>query len=479
MFDVTEYGASGDGESLDTEAIQAAVDDCSDAGGGVVFFPPGDYLTTPIFLRDDVTVYVGNGATLVGSEEIDAYPSVEGRWEGVERETYASMFTGHGLENVTIAGPGTLDGRGEIWWETFLEDTNAYEDGIGRGRPYPGTLDYPRPRMIYLHDCENVTVRDVTIEDSPAWTIHPTYCENVTVDNVTIRNPEHSENTDGINPDSCRNVRISNCHIDVGDDCITLKSGFDEDGRRVGEPCENIVVTNCTMIHGHGGVVIGSEMSGDVRNVSIANCVFDGTDRGLRIKTTRGRGGVVENIRASTIVMRGINYSAFTMSMRYDGDGPGPEPVTEETPELRNIHYENVTVTESDTAALIEGLAEMPVSDVSLSNVHVGSTDNGLDISYAEDVLLNNVTVDAGETPALEANRVTTLEVDRLRDPNPDPDTPVVRFESVDGALVQSCTASEGTGTFLELVGADNEDVRLSGNLLTKADRERVEVDEA
>ncbi|MFB6119920.1 MAG: glycoside hydrolase family 28 protein [Halobacteriaceae archaeon] len=466
--DVTEYGADVEGRTESTDEIQSAIDDCGDAGGGVVRFPSGEYLTGPLFLRSGVRVHVESGALVRALEDVESYPGVAGRWEGVEREVYASLFTGHDLTDVSITGRGTIDGGGEVWWATYRRDEQDHE--LGRGRPYPGELDYPRPRVINLYDCENVLVRGVTIRNSPSWTVHPVYCENVAVEGVTVENPESSVNTDGINPDSCQHVRIANCHIDVGDDCITIKSGFDEDGREVGEPCENVVVTNCTMRRGHGGVTIGSEMSGDVRNVVVSNCVFDGTDRGLRIKTRRGRGGVIENIRASTIVMRDIEYSGFTVSMHYhDGKGdPDPDPVTEGTPTVRGVHYENVTVAGADTAALVEGLPEMPVQDFTLSNVRVEGARRGFDVSNAEGVFLHDVTASAEETPAVAARSVTDLDVDRLRSPDPAAGEPVCRFADVDGALVHACAAAEGTGTFLEL--DDCVDVELTGNRLGRAE---------
>lgn len=472
--DVTAYGACGDGETNNTEILQEAINACGDAGGGVVRIPAGEYLTAPLFLRDNVRVHIESGATVRGVADINSYPGIKGRWEGVEREVYASLFTGHDLQNVSITGRGTIDGRGKVWWATYREDEEEYD--LGRDRPYPGQLNYPRPRVINLYDCEDVLIRDVTVTASPSWTIHPVYCKNIQIENVTVRNVESSVNTDGINPDSCKNVHISNCHIDVGDDCITIKSGYDRDGRRVGRACENVVITNCTMYHGHGGVVIGSEMSGDVRNVAISNCVFDGTDRGLRIKTARGRGGVVENVRASTIVMRDIQRSAFTLSMHYHGNPTKPEPITDETPELRNIHYENVTVADCGTVMLAEGLPEMPVTDVSLSNVHVEEARRGIIVSEGNNVLFDNITVNTEiGASALKASSVTNLDIDRLRNSDPDPKTPVLCLMDVDGALIQSCTAYEGTGTFLELT--EESSVELSSNLLTRAERESVIVD--
>ncbi len=476
-FNVLDYGAVGDGETLCTTAIQKAIDECAKAGGGKVIVPTGKYLTAPIFLRSDVHLEVMAGATLLASTNIDDYPPIDGRWEGIERKVYASLITGHDLENVSITGRGTLDGQGEVWWKAHRETRDARRRAGIRGRepdnPPDAPLKWPRPRTINLYRCRNVLISGITIVDSPAWTIHPVYCENVSIEHVSIIQPYSSPNTDGINPDSCKNVRISNCYLDCGDDCITLKSGYNEDGRRVGIPCENIVITNCTFAHGHGGVVIGSETSGDVRNVTISNCVFDGTQRGIRIKSQRGRGGVVENIRASNLVMRGITDAAFSITMFYGGDRNEVLPVDESTPRFRNIHCSDVIVTDCSRAAVIEGLPEMPIEGLSLSNVVVESAGTGIRCWTATGVALSNVVVNPKRGPALIVENVRDIEIHRFANRRPTPDAPVIRFENVDGALIQSCTAAEGTGTFLQLVGDSNRDVVMTGNRLGKAARER------
>jgi polygalacturonase len=471
-FDVSDYGAVGDGETTETDAIQSAIDACADAGGGRVTVPAGEYMTGPLFMPSDVEFHLEAGATLLGIEDFDAYPSIEGRSGGIDGEIYASLITGHDLENVSVTGHGTIDGRGESWWEAFLADK---ELGVDResafDRPPEAELDHPRPFTIDLYDCTDVLIRDVTIRNSPSWTVHPTYCENVTVDNVTIWNPEESENTDGINPDSCRNVRISNCHVDVGDDCVTIKSGYDEDGRRVGKPCENIVVTNCTMMRGHGGVVIGSEMSGDVRNVTVSNCVFEDTDNGLRIKTERGRGGVVENVRATNLVMRDLRRTAFIVTMFYHDGEDEPQPVDEGTPQVRNVHYSDITVDGVQNVTTIRGLAEMPVEDFSLVDVTVSDADRGVRAQGVDEMYLRNVSVDAAETPAFDIKRTTDLELERVADPNPDSDQPVIRLEDAD-ALVRSCAPAEGTGTFLACDAGD--EVVLFENYFARTERDVV-----
>ena len=368
MIDVKNFGARGDGIALDSPAIQNTIDAASQVGGGTVFVPAGKYVTGSIFLRDNITLFVDAGAVLLGSQNIADYPIVTMRWEGVTKPTHAPLITGDGLKNIAVTGRGIIDGRGEMWWK------------LHRAK----TLDAPRPRLISFSNCKNVLIEGITLTNSPAWTINPVRCENVTVDKVTISNPADSPNTDGINPDSCCNVHISNCHIDVGDDCVTIKSGIETEPRELLVPCENITITNCTMVHGHGGVVIGSEMSGGVRNVAISNCVFVGTDRGIRLKSRRGRGGIVEDIRVSNIVMTDV-LCPFTMNLYYHINKRGDQytsdkqaqPITDGTPIFRHIHYSHITARNSQyAAAFLYGLPEMPIEDVSFDDVSIAMAAN-------------------------------------------------------------------------------------------------------
>lgn len=494
VYNIKDFGAVGDGKTLNTASIQKTVDYCAKAGGGMVYVPPGEFVTGPIFLRSNINFYISQGATLLGDTVISRYPGIEGRWEGIERKTYASILTGHNLENVSITGRGTIDARGHVWWDAFMETRQVREEhGIKErepDNPPEAPLKWPRPRVINLFNCKNVLIRDIIIKNSPSWTVHPVYCTNVTVDNVTVFNPDDSPNTDGINFDSSKDSKIINCYIDVGDDCITLKSGYNKDGRRVGIPCENIVIANCVMVHGHGGVVIGSEMSGDVRNVAISNCIFDETNRGLRFKTVRGRGGVVENIRASNIVMGSIG-TAFTFSMYYQdwkgaltldgfyhGDKVNFNPVTEETPIFRNIHFSAISVSDADVSAEIRGLPEMPVQNISFSNINVISSDEGMMVENSKGLLLDNVIVNAKYSPALIARNVENIEIDRFTDPVPNADIPIMQFEDVSDAVIQSCTAHEGTGTFLEIVKGMVADISMKNNKLSKAKKDKKIVSE-
>jgi polygalacturonase len=360
---VLDFGAVGDGKTVNTDALHAAIEACSRNGGGTVVVPPGRYVTGSVFLHDNITLHLDSGAVLLGSEDPTDYPIIHSRWEGADQPTHAPLITGVGLQNVAVVGRGTVDGRGGVWWQKHRD----------------GTLDAPRPRLISLADCSNVLIEGITAINSPAWTITPLRCEYVTVDKVTILNPWGSPNTDGINPDSCRNVHISNCHIDAGDDCITIKSGTEALGLASLSPCENITITNCTMAHGHGGVVIGSEMSGDVRRVAISNCVFVGTERGIRLKSRRGRGGVVEDIRVTNVIMDSVRCP-FIMNLFYDYGVTDPElafdknarPVNEGTPRFRRIGFSHITARNAQyAAAFLVGLPEMPIADVWFEDVTI------------------------------------------------------------------------------------------------------------
>jgi polygalacturonase len=376
VFNPRLFGAQGDGRTLDTQAMQSAIESCSRRGGGTVFVPAGRYLVGTLFLQDHVTLHLEAGATLLGSQNPADYPVTSNRWEGAEQLTYAPLIAGNGLENIAIMGRGTIDGQGEFWWSAYKHKT----------------LAYPRPRLIGFSDCTNVLIEGVTCTNSPAWTVNPVRCENVNIRGLTIINPPNSPNTDGINPDSCRLVRISDCYVSVGDDCITIKAGAQHERDDLRAPCRDIAITNCVLLRGHGGIVIGSEMSGGVRNVVISNCVFIGTDRGIRMKSRRGRGGTVEDVSVTNLIMDGV-LCPFTMNLYYHCGGAqgdktvadkNPLPPDEGTPVFRRIHISHVTAVDVKIAAgFLYGLAEMPLEDVSFTDVSVSLT-GGADPEYPE-----------------------------------------------------------------------------------------------
>lgn len=369
------YGAIGDGQTLDTSALQSAIDACYQHGGGTVWVPAGRYITGTLFFHDNITLHLDAGAMLLGSQDPANYPILQNRWEGVQQLSHAPLIAGENLSNIAIVGRGILDGRGEPWWEGYWKKT----------------LAYPRPRLIGFTGCTNVLIENITLVNSPSWTINPVRCENVNIRGVTIVNPPDSPNTDGINPDSCRLVRISDCSISVGDDCIAIKSGTQNERAELRTPCQQIAITNCTLERGHGGIVIGSEMSGRVENIVVSNCVFIGTDRGIRLKSRRGRGGIVENVRVSNIIMDRV-LCPIAMNLYY-GCGAWGDPFVSDksakaidsgTPRFRQIHISNVIARDTKIAAgFIYGLSEMPIEDVSLSDISV-SLSGGAEPDYPE-----------------------------------------------------------------------------------------------
>ena len=420
-FNVRRHGASGDGKTNDTATIASAVRACAAAGGGTVQFPAGTYLTGPIELASHMTLHLDAGATILGSPHEDDYPRVPTFAQSRTMELPMPLIAGTGLTNVAIKGEGTIDGQGIAWWDRFqrwarqVQNFNAM--GIDNLTP-PQRAEYEesryqfergRPRLLEFYRCDRVLIQGVTLRNSPAWTCHPTCCTNVTIDNVSVHNPYEAPHADGITPESCRIVRITNCHVDVGDDGITLKSGSDEEGRTQGLPCEQVVISNCTVGRGHGGVVIGSEMSGGVRDVAVSNCVFSGTDLGIRLKTVRGRGGVVENVSFDHIVMNEVRTPVH-VQMHYAASGHvmPPEPVSQRTPIFRDISMSHLHARGAESAGLCVGLEEMPVERLCLSHARIRSK-KGFVLEHANDVEFDRVRIDVAEGEPLMCENVHGL----------------------------------------------------------------------
>jgi len=426
IYDVTKYGVINDGETNNTNAIAEVIALAEKLGGGTIYFPAGTYITGSIGLKSNMTLYLEAGALILGSEDKNDYPLIsEIDIKGYTRGGRAAMVYAINAKNVSVEGRGTIDGRGYNWW-------NHPEDE-------------QRPRMFQPILCENVVLSGVTLLNSPMWTVHPVCCNNVTIDGITIRNPWNSPNTDGINPESCSTVHISNCTIDVGDDCLTIKSGTEEDMLQKQYPCENIVVTNCTMLNGHGGVVIGSEMSGGVRNITISNCVFNGTDRGIRIKTRRKRGGCVEDILINNIMMTDV-FAPFTMNGYYQCGGTDPNdmelfsldklPVDEDTPVMKNIVISNVRAKNATaTAGYIYGIPESPIKGLRIINYsvemvptdeeikdspimawHIDKTvGTGLYCCFCKDIAFDNVTINVLNGPAVKVEKSEDIHMSNIR----------------------------------------------------------------
>lgn len=465
---------------LCTTAIQKAIDKASGNGGGTIFFPTGSYLTGALKLKSNITIYVDAGAVLRFSENFDDYlPYVEMRYEGIMMKTFSPLFYAKDAENITIKGRGVIDGQGKAWWnevyrietakepipqtkyQTMWEEQNK---GIKYEAYYKRTIDkkFFRPSFFQVLNCKNILIEGVTFQNSPFWTINPEFCENITITGITINNP-HSPNTDGINPSSCKNVHISNCHISVGDDCITIKSGRDEDGRKYNVATENVTITNCTMLSGHGGVVIGSEMSGGIKKITISNCVFDGTDRGIRLKSARGRGGVVEDIRIDNIVMKNIKEEAVILDLFYDKSSK-EEPVSERTPIFRNIHISNLTGTEVKKAGTIYGISEMPVQNISFSNINIQS-EEGFTLNTADNVEFHDAKITTTMGASFKIESSNNLILDNVATMKPIANTPLIKLTDVSNMMINNNFPMFATDVFLEADGAKTKGIYLKNNV--------------
>ena len=428
VFNVRDYGALGDGSHKETLAFARAIEACVRAGGGTVYVPPGRYLTGTISLKSNVTLELDAGAVILGSPDPADYPLRASVWDQSKQEI-CPLIDAVDAENVTIRGRGVIDGQGQYWWRRM-----GWPDRlkVPRSQRTPeelaqlALLAHGRPHLIEPVRCKNLVIEGLHLINSPSWTVSPLLCEFVRIDGLTIENPAFSPNTDGIDPVSCRNVQIVNCRIDAGDDCVTLKSGMDEAGRRMGRPDENITIANCIMLHGHGGVVIGSEMSGGVRNVVVTNCVFQGTQRGIRIKSQRGRGGVVEGVEASNIVMQNVP-EAFSITMFYSGRSKIDDifPVNEGTPAFRDLHFSNITARGSRSAGEIAGLREMPIAKITFSNVQI-QAQTGMSCTNAKDIAFYDVRIDTAQGPVFSAKNCSSVDSSRLSTSTPHEGVPVV-----------------------------------------------------
>jgi polygalacturonase len=406
-FVITDYGAQGDGETDCTEAFQKAIQICAAAGGGRVIVPPGIYLTGAIHLKSNVNLHLTPAATILFSQDENKYlPVVYTRFEGVECYNYSGLIYAYQQENIAITGAGTLDGQAGVdnWWAWKGNIEYGWEKGEPNGRNdiarlYQMSEDnipvqqrifgkgfYLRPNFIQTYQCKNVLIDSITIKRSPMWVIHPVLCENVTVQNVKVIS--HGPNNDGCNPESSRNIWIKNCYFDTGDDCIAIKSGRNSDGRRINVPSEYIIVQRCIMKDGHGGVVIGSEMSGSVRNIFVEDCQMDSPnlDRAIRIKTNSLRGGIVEKIYVRNLTVGEVREAVISVNFNY-GEGD----VGNFTPTVRNIYLYNVSSRKSKYAILLEGYERSPIANLMLENCSFNGVNDGNSLNHYENLTMTNV----------------------------------------------------------------------------------------
>jgi polygalacturonase len=360
-FTIANFGAVGDGQTFDTSAIARAISACEKAGGGTVDVPPGKFLTGPFELASNLNLHLEKGSTILFSNNPKDF-AVDGK--GLQNGM--TIVDGH---DIAITGEGAIDGQGAFFWRRHFE----------------GDPDAPRPRLIQLTECTRVLVQDVTLMNSPSFHLVPSRCQNVTIENVHIKAPALSPNTDGIDPSGI-NFLISGCTIDCGDDCIALKAGEQYDADR--PSCENFLITDCTFLHGHG-MTIGSESYGGVRNMIVRNCTFNGTEAGIRLKSSRGRGGLVENLTFEHLKMRNVKNSILITSyyprIPAHPDRDTAQTVGERTPQWRHIRISDVTSTGGLIAGQIVGLPEMPIEDIVFSNVNI-LAEQAIEIANAKSI---------------------------------------------------------------------------------------------
>jgi polygalacturonase len=446
IFRITDFGAVNDGQTKNTQAFAKAIQACADAGGGRVVVPAGFWLTGPIIFKSNINLHLEEGAVIIFSPNIEDYLLMRTVWEGFPEVRCVSPLYAESVENIAITGSGIIDGSGQAWrpvkkykmtdrqWEKLLASGGVVDvekdgeiwwpsQGAMNGRKtvdelnkrpdakledYAVAREYLRPVMVGFRNCKNILLDGPTFQNSPAWNIHPMLCENVIIRNLIVRNPWYSQNGDGLDIDSCRNVIVTKCNFDVGDDAICMKSGKNEYGRRRGKPTENVAISDCIVYHGHGGFVVGSEMSGNIRNIYVKNCSFLGTDVGLRFKTTRGRGGVVENIYIQDIRMKDIPSDAVLFTMYYEYGEPVGEDdkkdipaVTEGTPRFQNIYMKNILCDGAKRAVYMEGLPEMAVRNINLENVSI-TAQTGVTCIEADGVKFKNVKITSAVSPVFK-----------------------------------------------------------------------------
>ncbi|MBD0285361.1 MAG: glycoside hydrolase family 28 protein, partial [Flavisolibacter sp.] len=425
-FTILQFGAVADGLTLNTKNINNAITACSQNGGGVVLVPGGLWLTGPIEMKSNVNLHIVRDGILLFTTDFNQYPLVEGVYEGRRAARNQSPIYGNNLENIAITGKGVVDGNGDVWrmvgkdrltesewkkkvasgglvssdgkiWFPSAKTKRAFEQKRTSTMEPGQTLtdfedikDFLRPNLLVFNNCKKVLLEGVTFQNSAAWCLHPILCEDLTIRNVYAKNPDYAQNGDGVDVESCKNVLIEGSTFDVGDDGICIKSGKDEEGRKRGKPTENVIIRNNIVYKAHGGFVIGSEMSGGARNIFVYDCTFMGTDIGLRFKTARGRGGIVENIYVKNIRMKDIVSDAILFDMYYFMKPPGNNetvvvpPVTEATPQFQNFYISNIVCNGAERGIFLRGLPEMSVKNIVLSDILL-KTNKGAEFIEATD----------------------------------------------------------------------------------------------
>lgn len=455
-LNIQKLGAKPDGVTLNTQTINNAINTISKKGGGVVLIPKGIWLTGPIELKSNVNLHIQKSAIVLFTGDKSQYALIEGSYEGKKAARNQSPISATGVENIAITGKGIIDGNGDVWravnkaqltegqwkekiasggviradgkaWypsEQFLKASVEGKSMLLTDGKKPADFadmkDFLRPNLLVLTQCKKVLIEGVTFQNSPAWCLHPLMTENLTIRNVVVKNPEYAQNGDGMDIESCKNFLIEGCTLDVGDDAICIKSGKDEEGRKRGMPTENGIIRNNVVYNGHGGFVIGSEMSGGARNLFVYDCTFMGTDKGLRFKSVRGRGGVVENIYAKNIYMKDIAQEAIFFDMYYfvkfATDSPRDERpiVNEGTPIFRNMKFENIVCHGAKKGIFVRGLPEMPIQNITIENATLQAEEGAILID-ASGITCKNVALLSEKTePVISIENSQKITFDNI-----------------------------------------------------------------
>lgn len=484
-FNITDFGAKSDGLTLNTKAFSDAIEAAVKAGGGTIVVPEGIWLTGPIVLKSNILLHLEKGALISFSKNRDDFPLVETSFEGVTAYRSQAPISAYRAVNIGITGEGIIDGGGSAWkpvkkgklteteWkkllasggrlsadgETWYPSESALKgslsgnvgkiEGTKTKADFEPVKDFLRPNMVQILESKNVLLEGVTFQNSPAWTLHFLMSEHITLRGVKVKNPWYGQNNDAIDLESSRNALLEDCVFDTGDDGITLKSGRDAEGRRRGMPTENLIVKNTTVYHAHGGFVIGSEMSGGVRNVFISNSTFIGSDIGLRFKTVRGRGGLVEKVYASNITMKDIPGEAILFDMYYAAKDPialtgenraAPKreviPVTDATPRFQDFFFDNIVVQGARQGIFVRGLPEMNVKNVRMENLII-QADEGMYCEEGEGISIKNMTLLSKDT------------------------NPVFKIHNSKGIILDDIRYQKGADLLMNLSGEATRDIRL------------------
>ena len=427
---ITDFGAIEGGKTKNTGAINKAIEELSAKGGGKVIVPKGKWLTGPIILLSNINLYLEEGAELLFSQDFKDYlPAVLTNWEGSEVYSYCPFIYAYEQENIAITGKGILNGQGKPWWDQrrngdafrnsnkLLREMNENEVPLAK-RKF-GSLEKFLPPVFFgpLY-CKNILLEGVTFKYGAFWTINPSYCDNIIVRRLyVLTNGEYGDtpNGDGINPNSCQNVLIEHNILDTGDDCITIKAGRNKDGRKIGKPCKNILIRYNKGLQGHGGIVIGSEMSGGVENLFAHDCQFNGTDRVIRIKTARGRGGYVRNCWFKDIKADTIEKEAIRINMMYTGGDRLPKKeIDDGTPVVESIHYENIQCQYSKRNIVqIIGIPEMKVKNITFKNLNLAGN-LGIEIRDAEQINIDSISVSNRIGSSVELSYCDSINIQNI-----------------------------------------------------------------